>query len=147
MRQFISSPALKWTLSIIGIGLICLAGGIYAFWYIAIYPTQVTPVAPIPIGAVNIGHTSDAATQARWYTDKYEVDVPINEVEEFYRSRSHFCRKLDPDVPGVVVDNYSLTCTGDASPLGTFDVQIGEGNVSAGEKTLLVIEVYWSVAW
>ncbi len=147
MRPSIPSRVFKWALLIIGVGLICLAGGIYAFWYTVVYPTEVTPVAPIPTGAVNIGHTSDAATQARWYTDKYVVDVPIGEVEEFYKSRSYFCRKLDLDVPGIVVDNYLLTCTGDASPLGTFDVQIGRENASAGGKTLLVIEVHWSVAW
>jgi hypothetical protein len=86
-----------------------------------------------------------SGTQAFWYIDKYIVDAPIAEVEGFYRSKSHYCWQLPADAPGFPVDNRSLDCTGDASPLGSFDVEIGRQNASEGGKTLLVVQVWWGV--
>ena len=125
---------------------LCVSLGAYALWYFAIYPYEVTPVAPLPTGATLMRHVAGSGTQGFWYIDKYTVDAPIAEVEVFYQSRSYCCRHLSPDAPGILVDNRSLTCNGDASPLGTFDVEIGRQNASEGGKTLLVIWVSWAVA-
>ncbi len=126
-------------------GGLCLSLAAYEFWYLAIYPYEVTPVAPLPNGAVLTHREEGSGTQAFWYIDKYTVDAPIAEVEGYYRSKSDFCSQLPAEVPGIPVDNRTLNCGGNASPFGTYDVEIGRQDESEGGKTLLVIQVWWAV--
>jgi len=145
LRQITRIQASLWiTLMTSCICLIALAALLY--WEV-IYPGQGVPTAPLPSNSSQVEHNSDAAIQARWYTDKYIVDLPVADVRAFYEDDTQDCRRDNAAAPYIVVDNYALTCSGRARPVGSYEVQIGSVSPLEGSPTILVVTVRWGVIW
>jgi len=110
-----------------------------------VLPGNVIPTAPLPPNSSRLERTTGSATESLWYTEKYSVELSVDEVLEYYKVNSKNCRQLNAADPHIVVDNYIATCIGPATPIGTFEVQIGSAENSAGQTTVLIIMVQWGV--